>query len=343
MSVSRNGGNVARYDNGLKRIVTSSLAKLSCIVLLLVVSGCSRSPANRTISAIPQLASQEIYLSERAGLEETAATAGLDVDWNGPSDPDPQRQIDLITAAAASKQYGIVINPIGINAPNSAIQDALSKGIPVVVARDPVSLPPQPHLSFLVEDHASGATLAAKRLREITGGHGDVVILGLEPYSPNSVSRFDAVERALHEYCPSIRVVDRVIAPFSSGDVQIAAERELRQHPALVAFIALNNRAGWGAAAAVAARSGTSDKSNVRVIVFDQSLPLLLRLRRGNVDSIVVQDMRGIGITAVHNIDADRRGHPYDHMVQFKPMLVTLDNINLDETQQALTLNWEPQ
>jgi ribose transport system substrate-binding protein len=304
----------------------------------MTVMGCTRSHADKTVTAIPQLASQEIFLSERTGLEETAARLGVDIDWNGPSDSDPQRQVDLLAAATDSNRYGIVINPIGTNASTSPIQRALSKGIPVVVARDSVNLSPQAHLSFLLEDYAAGASLVTNRVNQVTGGKGEVIILGLDPYSTSSRSRFDAVEHALQRDCPQITVADRVISPYSSGFVQIAAEQALQRHPRLVAFIALNNRAGLGAAMATKDK-GTSPR--IRVIVFDQSLPLLLRLRRGEVDSVVVQNMRAIGRTAMRNIDADRSGQSYEHTVTFKPQLVTLNSIDLESTQEALTVNSE--
>lgn len=305
----------------------------------MIVVGCGRSHADRTVTAIPQLASQEVYLSERAGLEEAAAPLSVKIDWNGPSDSDPQRQVDLLTAATNSNRYGIVINPIGTNASTSSIQRALSRGIPVVVARDSVNLAPQAHLSFLLEDYAAGASLVTDRLNEVTGGRGQVMILGLDPNATSSRSRFDSVEHALQRDCPQIKVADRVISPFSSGFAQIAAEQALQRHPDLVAFIALNNRAGLGAAMAVKVKGASS---RIRVIVFDQSLPLLLRLRRGEVDSVIVQNMRAIGRAAMQNIDADRSGQRYEHAVTFKPQLVTLKNIDLENTQETLTVNWEP-
>jgi len=332
--IDSNGGNLARCG-AAKRIAHRYALAAASFLISVLGAGCKGSSPSHTISAIPPLASQEIYLTERVGLEEAAAPVDIHVDWNGPSDPDPQRQVDLMSAATAGNRYGIVLNPSGTNALDSAIRRALARNIPVVVTPDSVNLPPQPHLSFLLEDHDAGASLVASRLNEIYGGRGDVAILGVEPYSNSSISRLDAIGRALRKDCPNIRVVGRVIAPYSTGDVQIAAERALLEHPSLTAFIALNNRAGWGAAAAVKA----ARKSGTRVIVFDQSLPLLLRLRRGEVDSIVVPEMRTIGNIAIHNIEADRHQQPYNHSIVFKPMFVTLENINLPSTQQILALN----
>ena len=304
----------------------------------MLVAGCQRAKESQTICAIPQLASQELYLTERAGMEEAAASSHIRVAWRGPSDSDPQRQIDIIESAIAVDRYGIAINPVGSNATDSAITAALARGIPVTVLRDRIGLQPQPHLSFLLEDYAAGAELISRRLKELFPSGGDVSILGVDPYSASSLARLDAMEKALRVECPRIHVVDRVIAPYSSGLVQIAAERELDQYPHLVAFIALNNRAGLGATVAIATKVPAH---RVRVLAFDQSLPLLLRLRRGQVDSIVVQNMRLMGRLAVANIEADRHGRPYIHLRRLEPMLVTAANVDDENTQEALLLNWE--
>ena len=314
---------------------------LACFVAgssALVLSGCQRTKGPQAICAIPQLASQELYLTERAGMEEAAATGNIRVDWQGPSDSDPQRQIDIIDSATVARRYGIAINPVGSNTTDSAIMAALAGGIPVTVLRDPIGLQPQPHLSFLLEDYAAGAELICQRLKQLFASGGEVAILGVDPYSASSLARLNATETALRADCPRIHVVDRAVAPYSSGLVQIAAEKELDQYPHLLAFIALNNRAGLGATVAIATKAPAHQ---VRVLAFDQSLPLLLRLRRGQVDSIVVQNMRLMGRLAVANIEADHLGHPYEHLRRLEPMLVTAANIDDQKTQEALLLNWE--
>lgn len=271
-------------------------------------------------------------------MEEAAANKNIRVDWQGPSDSDPQRQIDIIAAATAAQRYGIAINPVGSNTTDSAIVAALAQGIPVAVLGDPIRLQPQPHLSFLLEDYAADAELISHRLNQLFASGGEVAIFGADPYSASSLSRLDAIEKALRAECPHIRVVDRVVAPYSSGLVQVAAEKELDQYPHLMAFIALNNRAGLGAVAAIATKVPIHP---VRVLAFDQELPLLLRLRRGQIDSIVAQNMLLMGKLAVANIDADRHGRTYEHLRSLEPMLITAANVDDDEIQNALLLNWE--
>lgn len=318
------------------------MRKISFLMIVFVL-GCSSENHDRTISAIPQSpqsVSQEIFLTERTGMDDAAQPQGLTIDWNGPGAEDTQRQIDLIAEATRRRRYGIVITPTGGAAIDTALQEALSKRIPVVISRDQTSLREQPHLSFLLEDYDAGAQLVMERLKQLDLHHGTIIILGVDNYSENSVRRLDALESALHQDCPNLQVGRPVVAPFGSGYVQIAAERAFQKYPDIVAFVALNARAGLGAEAAIEKRGA---KNPVRVISFDPSLPLLLRLRRGTIDSFIAQDMRGMGKRAVENIIADREGKAYSKTIRFRPLLITRENIDSSSVQDWLQFNPEPQ
>jgi ABC-type sugar transport system substrate-binding protein len=272
-------------------------------------------------------------------MDDTARPLGITIDWNGPGAADTQRQIDLITDAAHQRRYGIIITPAGGAAIDTALQDALSKDIPVVISRDQTSLREQPHLSFLLEDYEAGARLVTERLEQLALHRGTVIILGVDNYSENSVRRLNALESALRHDCPNLQVGRPVVAPFGSGYVKIAAQRSLQKYPDVVAFIALNARAGLGAEAAIEKREV---KSYIPVISFDPSLPLLLRLRRGTIDSLISQDMRGMGRRAVENIVSDRENKTYTRTVIFRPLLITRENIDSRSTQDWLQFNPEP-
>ena len=301
-----------------------------------LLAGCSTHAHDRTICAIAENVSQEAFLTERTGILKAASPQGLTIDWNGPDAANPQRQITLIAQATHVGRYGIVVTPAGGAAIDTALENALSRGVPVVLTRDATRLTRQPHLSFVLEDYDAGARLMTQRLKKIAPGKGTVVILGVDNYSDNSVRRLDAVESAIRRDCPQLTVARPIEAPFGSGYVQIAAEHALKRYPDLVSFVTLNARSGLGAETAIEDRSM---EHRVAVICFDASLPLLLRLRRGYVDAIVSQNMRGMGERAVANLVADREGKPYPQKVTLAPILITRDNLNEQATQDWLQFN----
>lgn len=304
--------------------------------ILLLFAGCNAHLPHRQIFAITSDLEQS-SLSERVGIEEAAHNANIDVYWNGPRNLDVQRQIELIASAVHAKSYGIAITPASLFADKTSIREALLARIPVVVLLDSVYIAPAPHLYFVLEDTQTSASLVSERLNRLFGGSGEVAVLGLNPLYPGSVKRFEDLEAAIQRDCPELHVDDNVVEPFGYGYQELGAERILREHQDLKAIIALNVRSGMAAAAAI---RHLNFANRVRVIVFDQSLELFVLLRRGDIDSIVVQDMRGIGSKAVADIVADRNGHDAPQVTYLKPMLITRANIDGEAVQQFLLMNW---
>lgn len=306
-----------------------------CLVALLLVGCNTHLPRNQIVAITSDL--EQSSLSERVGIEEAAHNANVNVYWNGPRNLDVQRQIELIASAVHADSYGIAITPASLFADKTSIRDALLARIPVVVLLDSVYIAPAPHLYFVLEDTRASAVLVSERLKHISGGSGEVAVLGLNPLYPGSVKRFDDLEAAIQRDCPELRVDDNVVEPFGYGYQELGAERILRDHPNLKAIVALNVRSGMAAAAAI---RNLNSANRVQVIVFDQSLELFVLLRRGDIDSIVIQDMRGIGAQAVSDIVADRHGHEAPQVSYLKPMLITRANINDEAVQQFLLMNW---
>jgi ribose transport system substrate-binding protein len=316
--------------------ISLGLAFLAASALTL---GCGRNHAPQRISAIMSHFEMN-SLCERAGLDEAASTANLEIYWNGPSNWDVQRQIDLIESSARARSYGIAVNPVSPFAVNTAIREALSNRIPVVILVSPVRVAPSAHLYFVLEDTKASAVLVSRRLNHLLNGQGEVALLGLDPLHPGSIERFEDVEAVLHRDSPSIHVDDQTPGPFGYGDLELGAEQILREHPHIDAIVALN--AGSGEAAVAAIRAANLQKK-VYVIVYDQSLQLFLLLRHGKIDSIIAQNMRGIGARAVADIVADRTGKYASETTYLQPKLITLANIDEESNQQFLIMRWQPQ
>jgi hypothetical protein len=66
-------------------------------------------------------------------------------------------------------------------------------------------------------------------------------------------------------------------------------------------------------------------------------------LRHGEIDSIVAQDMHGIGAKAVSDIVADRTGKYASETTYLQPKLITQANIDDESNQRFLTMRWQPQ
>jgi ribose transport system substrate-binding protein len=307
-----------------------------------LLPGCRYWERSREITAIPLFATENIASCEHVGLDEalidTNSGTNLWLHWNGPSDGDVQRQIDLLDGAIQRNVYGIVFEPRSLYAANSVVQDAATHGIPVVIILHPVSLETQPHVSFVLEDVAEGARLAAERLALVTRGEGEVLLVGLDSLTPGGEERFDALERSLHAMAPKVVIKERIAGPPAISFFMPMVSQALQQHPEIRAIVALDSHAAYAAAAVV---RDLRAQNRTGIIAFDQNAEVLAALRDGIVDSVIVQNMREMGHLAIRNILADRSGKDSTERTLVKPVLVTRYNIDSNEVQQLLQMNLE--
>lgn len=279
-----------------------------------------------------------MWVSEHGGAAEAASAHGLKIYWNGPSrDDDVQRQISLIDRAIRADNYGILVSPNNPFALNTLIERALSQRIPVAVVGAEAPIPVQNGLSFVLNDVKTTGQLIADRLNHVVKGKGSVILLGVDPLSPGSVARANAIERALNAVAPRIHIEEELVGSFSFGQAELASERAIAAVPHLNAIIALGVDQTIGAAAAV---HSTGLAQRIRVIGCDQRLDLLFLLRRGVLDALVVEDMRAMGRIAVEQIAAQHRGLPVHSPILVQPRLVTRENVDTPEIQQILDSRW---
>jgi len=308
------------------------------ILLVPLFSGCRRAQSSRVVSAIPIDASGSLYVTEHAGMAHAAARHGWTIYWNGPrGGDDTQQQIELMERAIEHRSAGIVLTPVAAFALDTVIQRALSKGIPVVILGPPIPFPSDANLSFVLTNVERSAQLAAERICSGSGRSGEVALIGIDPAMPGSTDLVSSFEQALARCGPGTRVVSEVGGAATNGQGEMTTARILRDHPNLVAIYALNSAGARGAATALEAlhRGG-----GVRLVSTDHTLELLLLLRKGKVDGLVVPNMRAMGEQAVENIVALDSHHSVQPVMVFEPLLITRDNVDTEKVQTLLKMDW---
>src|SRR5580693_7287701 len=75
------------------------------LLTLQSLAGCHIWGTSNEITAIPLFPTENLATSEHVGMEEALAGTGLRLHWNGPSDGDVQRQIDLLDDAVKSGSF----------------------------------------------------------------------------------------------------------------------------------------------------------------------------------------------------------------------------------------------
>jgi ribose transport system substrate-binding protein len=310
------------------------------VSVLLVLSACQSRKFHNTIAIIPRNTAEAFSVTEHAGAAEAARKFHLTIFWNGPSgEDDVQQQIALSERAIDGGSLGVVLSPGSPFALDTVIQRALAHAIPVVIVGSSIPLAPSRNLSFVLDNVQQTGALAAMRLKEVLQGKGEISLLGVDPMYAGSVERAIAIEASLHQIAPSIRIVGKPAGTFSFGQTEQDAEGMIRSHPRLSAIVALNVTATRAAVAAVRA---TRSVDQIRIIGCDQGLDLLFLLRHGVIDSIIVQNMRAMGAMAVTNIVVLRHGKAVTPVIRIQPVLITRSNIDNENIQNMLTMDWRP-
>lgn len=307
------------------------------LVLGAMLSACSQRN-ERTVAVIPATTGTELWEAAHAGAEAAGRESGFRIYWNGPTrEDDVAEQIALLEGTIdKSHTAGLVIAPTNYLALVGSVQKALSRQIPTVVIRSSLPIPPGRGLSYILNDDREVGRLAAERIGGLLGGKGKVAVLGLDRFCPRSIVRAQAFKAELAKKFSSLSVTEIAASP-NAAEIQQRAQEILIDNPGIGAILTLDVTATEGAWAALTA---LGNSGNVKLVGCGQELDLMAAVRRGDVDSIIVENTHEMGSLAVQWIAAQHRGQPVPGMIELKPVLVTRANIDNAEVQKMLSLNW---
>lgn len=128
--------------------------------------------------------------------------------WNAPADEgDTEKQLRLYSSMQTKGFRGFIFAPDETLASRSLVLQTIKSGVPVVIVDDELGPPAGQLLSYVSNDEAAGAKLAANRISTLVKGQGSIAIIGINPRSEGGLSREEAFERALALDAPGVHVV----------------------------------------------------------------------------------------------------------------------------------------
>ncbi len=299
-------------------------------------AGCRRVvPAS--IAVIPRTSGTILWEPENVGAQMAAAELGERIYWNASTrEDDIDGQIALVDRMRWGRYRGLVLAPDHSLALITPVRRALASGLPVVIVGSPLPIPAGENLAYVLNDEEEGGRMAARRAAALMHGQGEAAVIGIDPDIAGIMVRAESFERYLATFYPKIRVVVRRMGTFNFGHEQEAAEEVLRDYPDLSVIVALTSTSTRGAVSTI--ESGGRSRA-LKVIGFD---PDSLPFENASLDSIIVQDTRGMGERAVRLIHARLGGQAFPARVEFQPMLVTRENVSSPVVQGMLYTRWKP-
>jgi|HubBroStandDraft_1064217.scaffolds.fasta_scaffold18228_2 ribose transport system substrate-binding protein len=289
------------------------------------------------IAVVPQTEGTIFWEAEHTGAEQAADKTGTSIYWNAPtSEDDVEAQIALVDRIVDKNYQGLVLAPDQALSLMMPVRRALAHGIPTVIVGSPLPISPGGNLSYILNDDEEGGRIAAERAAFLMNGHGTVALLGINPDITGIMIRARSFEQIVARNYPGIRIVEKRMGSYNPPHEQQVAEETLRANPDLDVIVALMSTT---VDAALSAIDTTGKNRLIRVIGFDQG-GYPLSGQQSNLDSVVQEDIRSMGLQAIELISARLRGQSVPAIVHLHPKLITRENMNTPEVRSMLSQDW---
>ena len=288
----------------------------------------------RRIAVIPKGTIQVFWQSIRAGAEKAGGEAGVKIFWNGPErEGDREKQIQIIEDFIIQKVSGVVIAPLDDKSLVPSIEKLAKENIPCVIIDSSVDT--DKYVTFAATDNYIGGVIAARRMGKILNEKGKIIFLKYAPGSASTTKRENGFLTTIEEEFPGIEIIDTKYGMDTVETALQAIEDLLTRNPEFDGLFACNESTTTGALRGLQGR-GIAGK--VKFIGFDSSPLLIEGLKKGHIDSLVVQNPYKMGYEGVKSLVAFLDGKEVVRRIDTGVELVTQERLAEVEIKEMLHL-----
>lgn len=310
-----------------------------CLCLALTLFGCGkdfRTPAraakpksNRpfAIAVIPKATTHEYWKSVHAGAAKAARELGVEIVWKGPiSESDREGQINLVQDFITKGVDGICLAPLDSRALVATVREAQEDGIPTVILDS--GLDDHRHIvSFVASDNVEGGVLGARRLAQLLGGKGNVILLRYAPGSQSTEERERGFLDTVRTEFPDIHILSS--GEYAGASAELAldkAQQILSKHGEHVDGVFTPCQ--HVSAGMLRALEERDLAGKVKFVAFDPSPELVKALRDKKIQGIVLQDPVTMADQAVRTMVAHLKGKPVQPRIILGETVATPENMD---------------
>jgi rhamnose transport system permease protein len=252
---------------------------------------------------MPKSKGNAYFIACRQGAEEAAKELGVDLIWDGPTDPDPARQNEIVDTWITRGVDVIAVAVENREGISSVLRKARQRGIRVITwdadaepdARDFLVNQATPQgIGYTLMDHAG----------RILGGEGEFAIITASLTAANMIEWQKHIEARRAEKYPDIKMA----ALRPCDDLQKKAFDEantiLNAYPNVKLIMAICSPAVPGAAEAVK----QSRRTDVKVIGLGLPNDNKRYVHEGITEAVVLWNTMDLGYLTIHAADALHQG-----------------------------------
>src|SRR5438874_7339575 len=187
-----------------------SFVCVSCSLLLLlaiITETTSAAGKQITVALMPKSKGNAYFISCRKGAEEAAKELGVKLLWDGPTEPDPARQNEIVETwitRGVDVMAVAVENRDGIS---TALRKAREKGIKVITWDSDASPDARDFLINQATPQGIGFTLMDEAAKAM-GGKGEFAIITASLTASNMNAWRATITQRLTEKYPDVKLVD---------------------------------------------------------------------------------------------------------------------------------------
>jgi ribose transport system substrate-binding protein len=287
-----------------------------------LAGGCNRGGSEtKTIALVPKAMDSEFWLAVRDGARK-AVEGRADVTLSVLA-PDREinvdQQVSILEDQIQRGAKALVVAPAGSAQVVPVLQNAITRGIPVVLVDTDAPLPGK--ASYAGTDNRAGGALAARHVIERVGSGKIAIISGV----PGNQSQDDRAAGFLETIAtaPGLRVVARQPANSERSLGLTVMENILTAHPDIKAVFATNDQMALGAIEAIAARR---PQGGIVVVGFDATAEAVRAIADGRLSASVAQRPFEMGRRSVEAALALLEGKTVEARIDTGTELVTAAN-----------------
>lgn len=281
------------------------------------------------IAVIPKGTTHEFWKSIHAGANKAGRELGVKIIWQGPlKEDDREEQIKVVEKMIGIGVNGIVLAPLDDAALRVPVANAVKAGIPVVIIDS--GLKSDDYASFVATDNRKGGYKGGKRLAELLGGKGRVVMLRYAEGSASTMNREEGFLDAMQEY-PDLEIVSAnryggaTTETARKASVNLLAPYEQEGGLSIDGIFCVNESTTFGMLLALQSR-GFAEQ--VKFVGFDSSEKLIQALEAGHLHGLVLQDPMNMGYLGVKTMVQHIRGQEVEKRIDTGSRVATRENMN---------------
>ena len=273
---------------------------------------CRTASSERTIAVVSKSTGSDLWLQLHDGVQGEADRLHETVQWAAPeSEADYTQQADMVDDAVRRHVDGILLSPTHQMVLASAVRRAREAGIPVVIVDAPIALPSDQYVAYVGSSDVEIGSLAADRAAQVLHGKGSVGMIGVSPTLEGSSLREHSFRERLRQQSPQVRIVAMAYGVSDWGRSTEAVRDMVEHHPEIDLIFASDPFGTVGAATELHNR-----RHRPLLIGVDSEGTRIAAVDRGEIDSLVIEDMAGIGRAAMQTLHASMQGKPYRAIVE---------------------------